>query len=145
MATPPQLGEVFQGTFSAAKYQSPNPIARYLVRGFLSDVMELVNSTGASDVHEVGCGEGQITGLLARQGLRVIGSDLDADFLAVARSEATRAGLQIDYNQRSIYELDAATDAAQLVLCCEVLEHLTDPERAMQKLVGITKEHLIVS
>lgn len=142
---PSHIGEVFQGKFSADKYQSPNPVARYLVRRFLEDILHLVDFTGASEAHEVGCGEGQITGLLAQRGLRVRGSDLSIESLAVARSEAARNSLPISYDQKSLYDLDPATDAAQLVLCCEVLEHLTDPGKAMQKLAGLAKERLIVS
>jgi 2-polyprenyl-3-methyl-5-hydroxy-6-metoxy-1,4-benzoquinol methylase len=139
------LGEIFTGQVSAAKYQSGNPISRALVHGFLREIMDLVAVTGASQAHEVGCGEGQITGLLAQRGLVVRGSDLYVEDLAVARVEAARVGLDIEYYRRSVYELDPATDAAELVLCCEVLEHLTDPEAALRKLVGIAKKHLIVS
>ena len=139
------LGEIFAGKVSAAKYQSGNPISRALVQGFFGDIMGLVAATGASEAHEVGCGEGQITGLLAQRGLAVRGSDLSAEDLAVARVEAARLGLDIEYYQRSVYELDPAIDAAELVLCCEVLEHLDNPEAALRKLVAIAKKYLIVS
>ena len=140
-----ELGQVFQGKFSAPKYQSGNPIARALVQRFLRDIVDLVTISGATQAHEVGCGEGQITGLLAQRGLAVRGSDLSEESLAVARAEAARAGLNIQYDRRSIYELDPSTDAAELVLCCEVLEHLTEPEAAMRKLVLIARKHVIVS
>jgi len=139
------LGQIFQGKFSAPKYQSGNPISRALVQGFLRDIVELATTTGAKQAHEVGCGEGQITGLLAQRGLAVRGSDLSVEALAVARSEAARAGLNIKYDQGSVYDLDPAIDAADLVLCCEVLEHLTDPEAALHKLAAVARTHVIVS
>lgn len=137
--------DIFKGSRSAEKYQSGNPISRRLVGGFLSTVMELVDATGAKEAHEIGCGEGQITGLLARRGLRVRGCDVSEESLQVASREAAGADLPIAYAHKSIYDLDPAVDAAELVLCCEVLEHLTDPERGLRKLVELARPHLIVS
>jgi len=115
------------------------------VRRFVRDILDLVTITGVTQAHEVCCGEGQVTGLLAQRGLAVRGSDLSEESLAVARAEAARGGLNIQYERRSIYELDPSTDAAELVLCCEVLEHLAEPEAAMRKLVLIARKHVIVS
>jgi 2-polyprenyl-3-methyl-5-hydroxy-6-metoxy-1,4-benzoquinol methylase len=136
---------IFQGQASADKYQSSNPISRFLVSNFLSAVMELVGKVAARDAHEIGCGEGQITGLLARTGLSVRGSDLSSDSLAVAKAEAEKAKLNIEYAQKSIYDLTPEVDGADLILCCEVLEHLTDPDAALRTLVNITREQLVVS
>ena len=143
--TDEEVAHLFVGRFSAAKYHSTNPISRLLVRRFLGEILALVSATRAGEVHEIGCGEGQITGLLARRGILVRGSDVDPEALEVARSEATRQGLKIDYAQKSVYELAPSTDAAQLIMCCEVLEHLSDPEAAMRKLVENAKEWLILS
>jgi 2-polyprenyl-3-methyl-5-hydroxy-6-metoxy-1,4-benzoquinol methylase len=137
-------GEVFRGNRSSEKYQSSNPVARFLVSNFLTTLMDVVGRTGAREAHEIGCGEGQITGLLARQGIRVRGCDVSDDALQVAASEAARANLPIAYERRDIYQL-TPDDAAELVLCCEVLEHLTDPEHALQRLLQITRAHLILS
>lgn len=143
--SPMSVDDVFKGDFSAPKYQSSNPISRYLVRNFLSTLMELVRRTGATDVHEIGCGEGQITGLLRREGLRVRGCDFSTKALKVAMRNAAEAKLDIEYVQKDIYELSPERDGAQLIMCCEVLEHLTDPERALESLRNVTREHIILS
>lgn len=134
----------FGGHASAAKYRSGNPISRLMVDNFVSTVLDLARQTGAVDVHEVGSGEGQIAILLAEHGLKIRGSDISDEYLEVARREAARAGLDIEYRVRDIYRLDES-DSAELVVCCEVLEHLPDPATAMQKLAAIAKAHLIVS
>ena len=136
--------DVFQGSCSSDKYQASNPVARYLVSNFLSTLMEVVSGTGAKEAHEIGCGEGQITGLLARQGISVRGCDVSDGALQVAAKEAARANLPIAYQRKDVYQL-TPDDAAELVLCCEVLEHLTDPELALQKLTDVTRAHLILS
>ncbi|RAI33228.1 class I SAM-dependent methyltransferase [Rhodoplanes serenus] len=146
MSTPSvNASDLFKGRFSAEKYQSSNPISRFLVHNFLTTLMALVQSTGATEVHEVGCGEGQILGLCARRGLSVRGCDFSNDAIAVAVEESKQSGLDIPIAQKNIYDLDPAVDAAELVICCEVLEHLTNPEQALLKLLSITKQDLIVS
>ncbi|MGE5373301.1 MAG: class I SAM-dependent methyltransferase [Solirubrobacterales bacterium] len=138
-------GQLFQGVYSADKYQSGNPIARAMVNHFLASVSDFARRTGASRVHEIGCGEGQICGILANQGFTVRGCDLSEASLAVARSEVERSNLNIELKCASIYELDPAIDAEELIICCEVLEHLEEPDKALQKLRQIAKPYLIVS
>jgi 2-polyprenyl-3-methyl-5-hydroxy-6-metoxy-1,4-benzoquinol methylase len=137
-------GKLFTGVAHAEKYQSGNWIARRLVNNFLSTVVATVREAGSNEVHEIGCGEGHILGLLAAEGFRVRGCDISADSLAVARSEAAKRQLDIPLALKSIYDL-APEDAADTVVCCEVLEHLTDPGAALEKLVSIARKDLIVS
>jgi hypothetical protein len=49
------------------------------------------------------------------------------------------------FERRSIYELDAARDSADLVVCCEVLEHLDNPDGGLRALQRIASRSLIVS
>ena len=86
-------------------------------------------SPAPAEAHEVGCGEGELAIRLARRGLRVRGSDVAAEVVAEARRRAAAAGLEIEFRRAPIEELAPAGDAAELVVCCEVLEHLADPER----------------
>ena len=46
---------------------------------------------------------------------------------------------------RSIYELDPGEDRADLVVCCEVLEHVERPADALAALRGIGARDYIVS
>jgi SAM-dependent methyltransferase len=127
------------------KYGSRHPIERRLVGGFLSRLLELVELTGAGDVHEVGCGEGEISMRLAGRGMRVRGSDIAADVVAEARRRTAEAGLEIEYRQARIEDLEAPADSAELVVCCEVLEHVDDPDRALEVLAGLADPWLLVS
>jgi 2-polyprenyl-3-methyl-5-hydroxy-6-metoxy-1,4-benzoquinol methylase len=137
--------KVFEGEFSAAKYQSKNPIARYLVNGFLKTVTDLAQQTGVKQAHEIGCGEGQITGLLKQHGFDIRGCDFDETALMVAKQQAKAHGLSIPFEKGDIYNLNQVKDTAPLVLCCEVLEHLEKPEAALQNLCDIADPYLIVS
>jgi 2-polyprenyl-3-methyl-5-hydroxy-6-metoxy-1,4-benzoquinol methylase len=127
------------------KYATRNPVERRLVGAFLDDVRELAARTGASDVHEVGCGEGELSLMLAREGLRMRGSDVSAEVIEEARRRAAAAGLDVAYRAAPVDSLEPATDAAELIVCCEVLEHLDDPEAALDVLTELARPWLLVS
>ncbi len=127
------------------KYATANPIERRLVAGFMSQLDDLVRRTGAREAHEVGCGEGELSIRLARQGLRVRGTDAFPQVLEEARRRASDAGLAISYEARPAEELDPGRDGAELVVCCEVLEHLDDPDLALEMLARLARPWLIAS
>jgi 2-polyprenyl-3-methyl-5-hydroxy-6-metoxy-1,4-benzoquinol methylase len=127
------------------KYGSQNPIARRLMAGFLSDLDELVERSGATEAHEVGCGEGEISIRLARRGVRVRGTDAFPQVLEEARRRAAAAGIEIDFEATPVEQLDPARHAAELVVCCEVLEHLEDAETGLEVLASLARPWLIAS
>jgi 2-polyprenyl-3-methyl-5-hydroxy-6-metoxy-1,4-benzoquinol methylase len=127
------------------KYGTRNPIARRLVDGFLEQVCELADRAGAGEAHEVGCGEGEISMLLARRGLRVRGSDVSAEVIAEARRRSRAAGVEVDYRTAPISTLVPDRDAAELIVCCEVLEHLDDPGAGLETIARLARPWLLVS
>jgi 2-polyprenyl-3-methyl-5-hydroxy-6-metoxy-1,4-benzoquinol methylase len=136
---------IFNGVAHSEKYQSGNWIAKKLVTNFLHSIITTVQEAGNNDVHEVGCGEGHVLGALASAGFSVRGCDISQSSLEVARRESKRHGFNISISETSIYELDPAVDSAETVVCCEVLEHLTEPEQALINLLSVTRKDLILS
>jgi 2-polyprenyl-3-methyl-5-hydroxy-6-metoxy-1,4-benzoquinol methylase len=127
------------------KYATSNPVARRLMAGFMSQLDELVDRTGASEAHEVGCGEGELAIRLARRGIRARGTDAFPQVLDEARRRAGAAGVEIDFEATPVEQLEPARHSAELILCCEVLEHLEDPKRALDVLAGLARPWLIAS
>src|ERR1700722_7898736 len=127
------------------KYSSQNPIVRSLMRGFESSLQNLVKITGSRDIHEVGCGEGYWTLRWLEAGYQVRGSDVSQQAIELALINAQTLGLQPAFKVASIYELTFPADAAELIVCCEVLEHLENPERALQVLESLASPFLIIS
>jgi SAM-dependent methyltransferase len=127
------------------KYGSANPIERRLMAGFMSDLDELVDRSGAREAHEVGCGEGEVSIRLARRGIRMRGTDAFPQVLEEARERAAAAGVEIDFEATPIEQLDPERHAAELVVCCEVLEHLEDPARGLEVLSELARPWLIAS
>jgi len=136
---------LFTGVAHAEKYQSTNWIARALVRRFMEAIVTTAREAGSTEIHEIGCGEGHVLGVLADAGYKVRGCDISMESLKVAKAEAAKKGIDISVAQKSIYDLNATYDGCDTVLCCEVLEHLTDPDLAMGKLISIARKNVIVS
>jgi 2-polyprenyl-3-methyl-5-hydroxy-6-metoxy-1,4-benzoquinol methylase len=119
------------------KYGTRNPVERRLVGGFIASLEELVARSGAREAHEVGCGEGELALRLAGRGLRVRGTDASPEVIEEARRRAEVAGTRIDYRAAPIDALDPDRDAAELIVCCEVLEHLPDPADGLARVASL--------
>jgi SAM-dependent methyltransferase len=127
------------------KYTTRNPLARLLVANFTRNLRRLVRRTGARQLHEVGCGEGFLARQLAADGYQVRGSDVSPTTIAEARQRSAGITPPIAFQVADLYRLDPARDAAELVICCEVLEHLPDTAKALEVLKRLARPHLIVS
>jgi 2-polyprenyl-3-methyl-5-hydroxy-6-metoxy-1,4-benzoquinol methylase len=132
------------------KYRTRHPVERRLVEGFVNQLAGLVARTGATEVHEVGCGEGELLLRLAAGGLwpanaSLRGSDVSTEVIEEARRRAGAAGVDIRFKAASIHGLDPVEDSAELVLCCEVLEHLDDPVAGLEVAARLARPWLVVS
>ncbi len=128
------------------KYASPSPIVRHLVGKFGRHLDQLVAAVAPKSIHEVGCGAGYWVLRWRAKGLAARGSDFSARVVALARENARVCGVPEELFQvRDIYDVTEAEDAADLVVCCEVLEHLSDPRAALRALQRVARNRLIVS
>jgi 2-polyprenyl-3-methyl-5-hydroxy-6-metoxy-1,4-benzoquinol methylase len=127
------------------KYTTRNPLARLLVANFTANLRHLVRRTGAREVHEVGCGEGFLVRQLAADGYQIRGSDLSPTTIAEARRRSAGITPPIAFQVADLYRLDPGRDTAELIICCEVLEHLPDTVRALGVLERLARPHLIAS
>lgn len=127
------------------KYASRNPIARALMNGFLAAFDELSGKTNAQTAFEVGCGEGELSLRLLARGIDVRGCDLEADAVAIANAQGDASGYGTRFAVRSIYDLADHEITADLVVCCEVLEHLPDPCAGLERLAAQAMGHVVLS
>ena len=79
------------------------------------------------DALELGCGEGQNSLWLARQGLRCTAIDISEAQLAYARQDAARAGLEVDFRRCAIEDFEAPGASFDLVTSSHAFEFLADP------------------
>lgn len=128
------------------KYAASNPIVRRLMNRFASALSTLVAEAAPETIHEIGCGEGFWVLQWAKTGFTTKGSDFSKKVIDMAQANAVEVGISPEiFKTRSIYELSKEEDAADLVVCCEVLEHLDNPEKGLRAISGIANPHVILS
>jgi 2-polyprenyl-3-methyl-5-hydroxy-6-metoxy-1,4-benzoquinol methylase len=139
-----ESGIVIGNTYD--KYGSRNPIVQWMTGRFEAALSDLVARAAPTAIHEIGCGEGYWVLRWHEQGIAARGSDFSTRVIEMARENASERGLPSTlFEVRSIYELEPGRDRADLVVCCEVLEHLEHPEAGLQALQQVVGRHLIVS
>lgn len=128
------------------KYNSGNPIVRRIMHGFETTLAELVQKANPSSIHEVGCGEGYWVMRWLEEGLDVCGSDFSGTIIELAQNNAMERKIaKGHFKKKSVYDLHTGEDSADLIVCCEVLEHLEQPSEALRVLQNITRKHAIFS
>jgi hypothetical protein len=91
-------------------------------------------------------GEGYLSIRLAKNGLEVTGSDVDPKIVEEAIENARTAKVDVRFTVLSLYDLDARlVESRDLFVCCEVLEHTADPQKALGTIVNLNPRHLLVS
>jgi len=128
------------------KYGSKNPIVRRIMTGFSGALSSLVTHAKPRSIHEVGCGEGYWVRLWNIQGIAARGSDFSEKVIELARENSKEGHLSEEaFFVRSIYDLEQGRDSADLLVCCEVLEHVENPEAGLAALQRAASNYVIVS
>lgn len=76
---------------------------------------------------ELGCGEGQNSIWLARQGVKCQAVDISEGQLAFARKDAEKAGVEIDFIHASIEDFTAKPESFDLVTSSHAFEFVAKP------------------
>jgi 2-polyprenyl-3-methyl-5-hydroxy-6-metoxy-1,4-benzoquinol methylase len=127
----------------AEKYTSRNLISRYLVSRFIDSLFSLVRKASPRTILEIGCGEGFLALALAEQGYSVHGLDVrkEAIDFALKRAKETNQESQLRFEVGDIYKISTEGFQEDLLVCCEVLEHLHDPKAALDRLTELSAEY----
>lgn len=127
------------------KYASTNPIAKFLMSNFIGAVksLALLRKDEIGSINEIGCGEGFVTHEIRGLGItdRIKGCDFSSTIIDVAKQQHP----DMHFYVKSIYDIKPEQDGADLVICCEVLEHLELPGAALEKLRACTGKYCILS
>jgi ubiquinone/menaquinone biosynthesis C-methylase UbiE len=126
-----------------AKYNSSNPVSKFLVNNFLNQILTTVKSIKFDSFLEVGCGEGMVLNKLKPYLQNKIALAIDIDVNEV--KDALKNAHFCTISQASAYALPLRDKSIDLVLCCEVMEHLDNPERALEEIRRVAKIAVIIS
>lgn len=137
-------GVVVGNTFD--KYGSGNPIVKWMMNGFHTALDSLVKRSNPQSILDVGCGEGYWVLKWREEGREAKGKDFSSHVVSLAKENAARSQMDSSiFEQGSIYELDASKDRADLLVCCEVLEHLESPEAGLEALRRVVGNNIVLS
>lgn len=92
-------------------------------------------------VLDVGCGGGILSDAMARTGAQVLGIDMSAKALGVAKLHALEASTSgVEYREASAEQLAAECPAMfDVVTCMEMLEHVPDPASVVRACASLVK------
>ena len=136
------------------KYMTKNPLKREMVSKLNEKILHHVQASLAvrkvmnkkSDVVrmlDAGCGEGFISNLIYTncKDVEITGLEYTEEALRIARE----MNPYITFIQGDIVKMPFASEFFDIVLCTEVLEHLTNPSAALSELLRVAKGTLIIS
>ena len=109
--------------------------------GYFRDVLARQRGTRVRGLRalDVGCGGGFLAEEFAALGCQVTAVDPSQVSIDAARSHAAARGLDIDYRVGAGERLPFRDSAFDLVYCCDVLEHVSDPDRVVSETARVLK------
>lgn len=124
---------------------SRNPVVRRVARRFGNHVCTLVRAPAGTRMLDVGCGDGRRAARFARDipQRQIIGLDLEHPKLRAAWAQ--RGEPNLAFRAGSLLELPFENAAFDLVTAIEVLEHVSDPHRALDEIRRVCRGYLIAS
>ena len=120
-----------------------NPIASHMVKNFDHCLSAYIAQANPAEIHEIGCGEGRLAQLIYdRFDIAYRGSDFSYRMIDEAK---LRNIPHAAFKQADIYQLSPHEDSADTIICCEVFEHLENPEEALKVIQRLNARQYILS
>ena len=126
------------------KYRTKNPLYRFVTNRFLKRLETIIAPlTDAQTVLEVGCGEGYLLNHISKlkSFSRLEGIDISKEIIEKAKMFYP----SVKFSTGSICSLNYRDSEFDLVLACEILEHLQNYDKALSEIKRVTKKYCIVS
>lgn len=126
------------------KYTTSSRLYRWHIDAFHNHLTSLAASTQAKTVLDAGCGEGHLSEALKRRlpKSQIKGIDYSHDAIQYAQNNF---GEVATFEQGDIHALPFDDGSFDLVVCSQVLEHLTEPARALEELKRVARSYVLVS
>jgi ubiquinone/menaquinone biosynthesis C-methylase UbiE len=140
----PERDQVTDRYGNLQKHLNPNPLQQWLLRRFHQRILELVRGTGAHRILDVGCGEGFTMRELRECGVQAAMVGIDFSPGALAWNQAHHMA-QSPLNVADVRRLPFRDHSFDLVLCLEVLEHLSDSAFGLRELLRVARDYVLVS
>lgn len=124
------------------KFNTSNPIARRLMAGFKAAFLDLFSRTQAQNILEIGCGEGEMLRLMRQSSnAKLTGFDVDVPILLAAKAQNPDVSLAL----ADAHTMSYPSKAFDLVIACEVLEHVHYPAKVLAEAKRVSQRYAIFS
>jgi ubiquinone/menaquinone biosynthesis C-methylase UbiE len=125
------------------RYHSPYWLRRYVHHQIYAQF--LAHLRPGDSMLDAGCGEGVLSCLAARQGCKVVGTDISAPNVRAARALAAEWNLPVSFLQGDSERLAFPDDSFDVVVSSHVLEHLPDPRAGLAELRRVTRDRALIA
>jgi 2-polyprenyl-6-hydroxyphenyl methylase/3-demethylubiquinone-9 3-methyltransferase len=109
--------------------------------GYVKKIIEQVINIEPEKISvlEVGCGGGILSEEIAKMGFKTFGIDPSESSLNTAIEHAKKNILKIEYKQATGENLPFHKDTFDVILCCDVLEHVQDLPKVISEISRVLK------
>ena len=130
-------------TFNYLKHTSTNPVRKWTINSLYKSIFEMLKNISISSVLDAGGGEGFTLDRFkkANIGEKLVCIDNSQEAISLGKEIFSNLDLRIG----DIYKLSFRDKTFDLVICTEVLEHLTTPRKALKEMIRVSKKYLILS
>lgn len=132
------------------KYNTKNQISKLLMNNFLQSFKTLLNEIDKDEIKlisEIGVGEGSLLKKLIEifPNAKYWATDLSNDEVKKAKNSLN--GIKkVSFNVQNAENLHSfKKNQFDLVVCCEVLEHVKNYKKALKELKRISKKYILIS
>ncbi len=136
------MNQVMIDTSNYRKFQTANPVVQFVISRFYKKLADIIQPLKPRSILDAGCGEGEtIARLRDILPAKVVGIDINQESINFARNRFPNLTFLVE----DIYDIQYDANTFDLVLCLEVLEHLTDPAKALRSLNRVSSRDIIIS
>lgn len=140
-----ELGKLslFKSRIKSKTYLSRNPLIQFVYRRFFRELLAQLANQGFSSLLDVGCGEGVVSNLISKNFpiVRIVGVDTDKEALSIG----SQLYPSLFFVSSDAYFLPFSKSEFDVVICIEMLEHLTNPSKVLVELFRVARKKVILS
>jgi SAM-dependent methyltransferase len=130
-------------TSNYRKHTSDNPLQRKLIDRFHDKITGIVTDLQPQTMLDAGCGEGFVADALlkAMPEAKITGFDVLEESVKLAQLRNPRATFSLG----DIYNIAHDNNSFDVIYCFEVLEHLQQPDRALEEMARVARRAVVMS
>lgn len=125
------------------KYQNKNCLKIFFIKLFIKRIIKIIEKFQADNILDVGCGEGIIIYEISQKipKIRIDGLDISSQSIQLAKKLLPDNIFFVG----DIIKMPFSDNTYDLTIALEVLEHLAEPELALQELKRVTRKYCLIS